>query len=473
MTAASTPTLDIADLARSPFPADLYPTIFDSILEQAPYSGLLALRAASREVRRRADALFVRHIAVNVSDRNPRLIAAVFQGKYHNMPLSMWWETPELTDAVREVDLHFGKPVPYGEREFEVVCWCSCPKYYRKRLLVELAECLHNVDVIRQWGKQKPQPIKARRIVHFLPSDLAAEWYRPTDPAGVSTPPASHALNASLPGAAPWWTVYDPAYPLPSFLSGSSLQGAGIQPPFSHPSSLPPSHASSPIPSLSPSSPPLPPSSPPGTPNPPLPADPTSHSPSPEPWLPPSSPPESALDPWSPYAPDETQSNDQALALGTPDDAQPHEPMPTHTSDQVWIALGPSFDPRSKTNLSAAVFRGGIANCSACPAPSPRTTHVFRHGGVTDLSDAVANAFLNNASCVFIGVHASMREQLRTAMERWIAERHDLAVMANIWLDGVIYMDEEGYRTAVGGGAVEMYCEAPLEQWGSRFGWLQ
>jgi hypothetical protein len=136
-------------------PLDTHPHILDAMLAHAPYPALLALRAASRTLRDRVDALLVPHIAFLGDD-----LRAVWRGAHVRIPRAGWWDVPTLADAVRTVGLA-GAPKTHESKER---CWCGGPTGDPR------AANLHRVQLVRQWTRDhRCVKLAAPRTVTFLP----------------------------------------------------------------------------------------------------------------------------------------------------------------------------------------------------------------------------------------------------------------------------------------------------------------
>lgn len=106
---------------------ELYPHLFDIIVDAAPYLSLLALRAASSTLRDRVDKLLVRHIAVHVpsvdewgegvEDYADHLWSVNGNKWYARIPRSDWLQKDTLADAVRIVDIHTHRDMPPSHTE--------------------------------------------------------------------------------------------------------------------------------------------------------------------------------------------------------------------------------------------------------------------------------------------------------------------------------------------------------------------
>lgn len=92
---------------------DFYPHIFERIFAHAPYASLLALRAASRELRDRVDRRLISHIAIKINDDGEQRLGMVrdYLWTVHDgssrrgIPRRGWHDNPSFMDAVRTVDL--------------------------------------------------------------------------------------------------------------------------------------------------------------------------------------------------------------------------------------------------------------------------------------------------------------------------------------------------------------------------------
>lgn len=83
--------------------AGSFPDIFDAIFQKAEYGSLLALRAASRNLRTRVDKRLVEHILVFENGR-----IASRRGPNGQIPCINWADDSELLNAVRIIDYHTG-----------------------------------------------------------------------------------------------------------------------------------------------------------------------------------------------------------------------------------------------------------------------------------------------------------------------------------------------------------------------------
>jgi hypothetical protein len=128
---AASPTTDSAPhkpkTSTAPLDTEAFPKILEAVLSFAPYESLLALRATSRSVRDRCDALIVKHIALGVRSGDPTKMPivkdpndfgyadldhpddetvafSVFGSAYQRIPRKAWLAVP-VREAVRVVDL--------------------------------------------------------------------------------------------------------------------------------------------------------------------------------------------------------------------------------------------------------------------------------------------------------------------------------------------------------------------------------
>lgn len=167
-------------------PLDTHPHVLDAILTHAPYPSLLALRAVSRALRDRVDAMLVPHIAL-LADQ----ICAVWEGKHVRIPRADWWDVSALADAVRIVDLNSGaahwwdvvavadilrgmpelsrteaqtRPdIPLPPTGEVTVCRCKAQEEDPRTTK------FHRVQLVREWGAHRCVRVASPRRVTFVP----------------------------------------------------------------------------------------------------------------------------------------------------------------------------------------------------------------------------------------------------------------------------------------------------------------
>lgn len=171
--------------------ADTHPHILDTVIASASYGALLALRAASRSFRERADTRLVQHIAA--FNGSQEVFSVDVNGQHHRIPWERWFEVPALADAVRVVDICTSANDEEQGRQFDIGrtrlrdtsrehygffmtvypprCWCNQERGVPV-LNALLASRLHRVQLIRQWrGHRCKQTIAAPRMITFVNSD--------------------------------------------------------------------------------------------------------------------------------------------------------------------------------------------------------------------------------------------------------------------------------------------------------------